>query len=47
MTDQERLGISDETMKEIKQYLLKTSLPRLIEKKRKDQEVTNERLHQK
>jgi len=45
MTEQERLGISDETMKEIKQYLLKTSLPRIIEKTKKEQEVTNERLH--
>lgn len=30
------LNISDETMKEIKQYLLKTSMPRIIEKQRRE-----------
>jgi len=36
MNEQQRLGISDETMKSMKQFFLKTSVPRLIEKKRKE-----------
>lgn len=35
-TEQKRLGISDETLKSMKQFFLKTSIPRLIEKKRKE-----------
>lgn len=36
MTEQQRLGISDETMESMKKFFLKTSVPRLIEKKRKE-----------
>lgn len=36
--EQERLGISDDTLAAIKQFFLKTSVPRIIEEKRKKRE---------
>ena len=33
---QEKYGISDETMEAMKKFFLKTSVPRLIEKKRRE-----------
>lgn len=38
LTEQERLGISDETMDSMKRFFLKTSVPRLIQKKREEKE---------
>lgn len=38
MTEQERLGISDETMESMKAFFLKTSVPRLIQEKREEKE---------
>lgn len=38
MTEQERLGISDETMEAMKQFFLKTSVPRILEQRRKEKE---------
>lgn len=36
MTEQKRLGISDDTLDEMIKFFLKTSVPRLIEKNRKE-----------
>jgi 3-methyladenine DNA glycosylase AlkC len=41
MTEQERLGISDETMKAMKEFFVKHSLPKILEeeRKKKDEKV--------
>lgn len=41
MTEQERLGISDETMKKMAEFFMKTSIPRILEEM-EEQEETNE-----
>lgn len=37
--EQHRLGISDETMHSMRKFFLKHSVPKLIEKKRKEAEL--------
>jgi len=34
-SEQERLGISDETLKSMKEFFLRTSIPRILEKRKK------------
>lgn len=45
MTEQERLGISDERMASIKKFFLEHSVPVLIERKRKEE--ANEQPYEK
>lgn len=41
--EMERLGISEETMESMKRFFMKTAVPRLLEKRRKEEAAENEK----
>ena len=43
--EQHRLGISDETLSSMKQYFLKTSVPRIIKERREKQNEEESKLN--